>query len=277
MSTFDYFSLANLSQDVNAYKCHLRGKPYRIENVMPLPVTLIASQPHDGYGGPLGRHRVIAKLGPHGTIEVPDSAFGDGDVLYVTSPMAPQGPAGGTRLRSLMRPVFLSNDARLIRLGEMAYYYWDTNETNSRTDIMSVRVHNYLTLPIALISHGKVIGVAEADDRLTYLGGSASSVYLTNDGFGYNIGDSFDVVLRDSGVLVGRFTFTDNHTRDIYVGVIGTHAVQPPADVYSYRMTTPDISATKHFPMNGRYASGSILADHGLEVCDQDFRFGSRA
>jgi len=107
-------------------------------------------------------------------------------------------------------------------------------------------------MPLSIYYKGRKIATTEGDDGTGYMAGSTNSVYLTNDNFGFNVGDQLGFIFTHDDKKYVSVMLPDNHISDIYVGQI-TQVFEPAIqDQWAYRMDTPNIigSRFKYFHTN---------------------------
>ena len=125
-----------------------------------------------------------------------------------------------------------------MRFGEVGTRSLDTSYKHPHADIAVLRIHNHISMPLEVFSQGYKLAAIAPDDGLSYIAGSKNSVYLENNGYGFQIGQqlSFKVNGRDYCSVI----LTDNLMTDVYVGLIGQKIAAQPPDTYSYKVDAPN-------------------------------------
>ena len=225
----------------------LRGKPWTFFNLLPVAVNVYVYTPT--------RSDMIGVIQPNGRLTTSRGITGlelkNGYEIHVLfQPERCKGPE-----YEITRPIFLFDDSRTIRIGD-AVHEEKTNTLTQRThtDIMGIRVHNRLTIPLDIYYKGAKIGAVAGDDGTDApMSGSPGSVYLTNDSNGFRIGDELGFVFHYNNARYCTVKIHDNYISDIYIGVVNQHYVPTIQDMYSYRVDSPTITGLKYFDQVSGY------------------------
>lgn len=224
----------------------LRGKPWSFLNLLPIPVNVYVYTPT--------KIDLIGSIEAHGKLATKCSKSGmplekgyEIHVLY---------QCGGPQYE-ILRSEFLFDDSRVVRIGDAAHEA-KTNTWTQRThtDIVGIRIHNRLTIPLDIYYQGNKIGHVAGDDGTNApMSGSPGSVYLTNDNYGFKIGDELEFVFHYNQLKYCTVKIHDNYISDIYIGVINQHYVPTIQDMYSYRVDEPNITGLVYFDQITGYKS----------------------
>jgi hypothetical protein len=245
-SKYDYVSFdANQSQSAEI----LRGQPWAFINLLPVRVNVYVYTPV--------KTDLIGSIEPNSKIMAATSASGmplekDYEIHVLYQPLGDCGPEF-----EILRPEFLFDDSRMVRIGDAMHEVKTTTWTQrSHTDIPGIRVHNRLTIPLDIYYHGNKIGAMGGDDGTNSpMSGSPGSVYLTNDNNGFRIGDELGFVFHYNGAKYCVVKINDNYMSDLYIGLINQHFVPTLADMYSYRVDAPNITGLSYFDQTTGYQS----------------------
>ena len=227
----------------------LKGQPWTFVNLLPIKVSVYVYTPlkTDLVGTINPRGRLVASQGCSGM-----ELQGGYEIRVLYQPAGDQGPQ-----YEITRPEFLFDDSRTVRIGDAV----DEGRTNTltqrtHTDIMGIRVHNRLTIPLDIYFKGnKIAGIGGDDGTSAPMSGSPGSVYLTNDGNGFKIGDELGFVFRYNRVPYCIVKIHDNYMSDMYIGVISQHYVPTMQDTFSYRVDTPNVTGLTYYDQVTGYNS----------------------
>ena len=226
----------------------LHGQPWTILNLLPIKINVYVYTPT--------KTDLIGSINPNSKIVSSKSISGmelkNGYEIH-----ALHQPTSGGPQYEITRPVFLFDDSRMIRIGD-AVHNEKTNTLTQRThtDIMGIRVHNRLSMPMDIYYRGNKIGHVGGDDGTDApMSGSPGSVYLTNDNNGFRIGDELEFVLSYDRAKYCTIKIHDNYMSDLYIGVINQHYVPTIQDMYSYRVDSPNVTGLKYFDQITGYKS----------------------
>jgi len=180
-----------------------------------------------------------------------------GDEIHVIWPDYHSKTAPGVDTRfvkqtldyEIARPVTLLDDSRIVTIGDIVYDFGVTaaNTIDIHHDISFIRFHNHLSMPIDIWYQGLKIGSVSGDDGTGYMAGSPNSVYLSNDRFGFKIGQKITFSFPNGDVPYATATLVDNYTSDIIVGMTTQHVDLPPNDVFAYRVNTPNVTGLRYY------------------------------
>jgi hypothetical protein len=224
----------------------LAGKPYTFKNLFPFPVEVVARSPVmiDTVG-------IVPAFGQLSVLKTKKGMVLQQDVeihVIYNDPLA-----RGTSFE-IARPVFLLEDGRDVRLGDVVYEEKYTSTVQrSHSDIMGLRFHNHTTIPISIYSHGSRLADIAGDDGTSYMAGSKNSAYLTNANLGFNIGDELSIHFNGlpnagpKGTKWCTVMVNDNYMSEVYVGETNQKFSAPVQDMYSYRVNEQDINGLKYY------------------------------
>lgn len=253
------YNAVTYDADQSMRAANLQGSPWTFINLLPIALKIYVYTPIkiDILGEIPAQGKIVTKRTFSG-MEL-QSGY-EIHVLY--APSGKQGPE-----YEIMRPVFLFDDSRMIRIGDVMHEA-KTNTLTQRThtDIMGLRIHNRMTLPLDIYYRGTKIGHVAGDDGTDApMSGSPGSVYLTNDSSGFRIGDKLEFVFpytssTGSGKSSGakrlyQITIHDNYMSDLYIGVINQHYVPTIQDMFSYQTDRPTITGLRYFDQITGYQS----------------------
>lgn len=219
----------------------LNGQPWTFVNLLPIRVHVYVYTPD--------KTDLVGSIAAHGKLVTSKSSSGlaleNGYEIHVLyQPTECQGPQ-----YEFMRPVFLFDDSRMVRIGDVMHEgRTNTWTQRTHTDIVGLRVHNQLTMPLDIYYQGRKIGHIGGDDGTNApMSGSPGSVYLTNDNNGFRIGDELDVVINFNNLPYGTVKIHDNYMSDLYIGVINQHYVPTMQDMFSYQVDRPNVTGLRYF------------------------------
>lgn len=189
------------------------------------------------------------------TLEYPYDKFGDRDVLYVFV----RDESG--KLHLFLEPYVMWNIWRMIQIGTVGYRSTDGHlQTQaSNWDMRGVMLHNKTRFPLDVYYKGNLVAQMYAYDGMTYLGGSAASVYFDNDRQGLNFGDELTFRYSLPGEGNSKFlysiTLDDTQAQDIHIGDITGGIRGPDPDNAVYRVNEPVFTGITYYRPVGRYNS----------------------
>lgn len=250
---------ALLSQDTERdyHERALAGKPWAFVNLLPYTINVYAYRPQ--------KFDLIATIEPHQTTEVQHTVtrmpLAEGTQIYVTRPGRLHNPSSLTTAQyAITRAATLRGDSRVVKIGDIVYEdrVAFTNGIDIHHDIIGIRIHNHLTMPVDIYHKGNMIATIEGDDGTSFMSGSPNSVYLDNQRFGFEIGDEIGFIFRADQKKYAVITLTDNFTSDIIIGMTTQKdAGWPVQDRYSYRVSEPNITGTTYFEQVTGYDTSS--------------------
>ena len=222
----------------------LRGKPWTFINLLPIAVNVYVYTPT--------KTDLIGTIEPRDTLTTDRSHSGmklmEGYEIHVLYQQG-EGCDGEGPQYEIARPQFLFDDSRMVRIGD-AVHEAKTNTLTQRThtDIMGLRIHNHLTIPLDIYYKGNKIGMVAGDDGTEApMSGSPGSIYLTNDHNGFRIGDELGFVFHYNRTPYCTVKIHDNYMSDLYIGVLNQHYVPTINDMFAYRVDSPNVTGLKYF------------------------------
>jgi hypothetical protein len=228
----------------------LCGEPWTFVNLLPFQVNVYVYTPT--------KTDLIGAVNPNGKIVTTKSRSGmeleNGYEIHVL--YQPSCDGTGPEFE-ILRPQFLFDDSRTVRLGDAVHQVKTTTWTQrTHTDIPGIRFHNRVSMPLDIYYKGNRIGSMAGDDGTDAPhSGTPGSVYLTNDNFGFRIGDELGFVFSYTGQPYCTVKLIDNYMSDLYIGVIMQHYVPTLMDMYSYRVDEPNVTGLRYFDQVTGYQS----------------------
>jgi hypothetical protein len=251
------FALLSNDYDKNAREKYLFGKPWTFINMLPYEINIyaIVDQKLD----------LIANIAAFQRKNITETKtkipLQEGMTIHVTRPGNYHNPTSVTTPQyQIARSVNLFSDSRVVKIGDIVYedQVSVTNTKDIHHDIIGIRFHNHLTMPIDIYHKGNRIGSVAADDGTNFMAGSPNSVYLNNERHGFEIGDQIGFIFSHDQKKYATITLIDNYTSDIIIGMTTQHFVAPLQDAYSYRVDTPNITGLKRFDQVTGYLSKNV-------------------
>ncbi len=231
-----------------------RGVPWKFENLLPYKINVYVYRPT--------ATDLICTLNPRGTASTLKSRGGlmlkAGDAIHVLKPIANinKNPSAQEQIE-IARPVYLLPDTRSVKIGDIVYEDRNsfTNGIDISHDMIGLRIHNHLTMPIDVYyipkngtnPKGLRIAHIDSDDGTNYMSGSPNSVYLNNEWFGFNVDDSLKFVFSHDQMSYATVKLIDNFTSDVIVGETTQKFVGAFQDMYGYRANEPNIQGLQYF------------------------------
>lgn len=245
----EYKNLA-FDQSMETRQNILKGQPWKFINMLPYRIKV--------YMYRTAKAELIGIIEPHKTLVTSKTTSGlelqKNDSIHVMRFLMING-----RMQEyeILRPVFLFEDSREVKIGNiMSEYQVNKSETiDIWHDIVGIRIHNHISMPIDVYFKGKRIAGIAKDDGTGFMAGSPNSVYLNNERKGFQIGDTIEFVFSHDNLPYASAKIIDNYTSDIILGVINQHFVATRQDFYSYRIDEPNITGLRYFNNVTGYSS----------------------
>ena len=204
----------------------------------------------------MGKVVQIRSIGANQRIRFAPSMFHDGDSLIT---VIQAGALPGIDKLPFLEPITLNSSIKSIRLGAVTYDNANSSgqylDHSTHWDMPGVWIVNKMRVPINIFYKGNLVAQLYADDGMNYLGGSASSLWFSNDREGLDFGDE----LKFSFAIPGwerKYLFTvpidDNFAQTIYVGSVAAGMVGPPPDTYAYSVDQPVWTGITYYLPIGR-------------------------
>lgn len=228
----------------------LKGQPWKFINMLPYRVKVYMKRPVIV--------ELIGIIEPHRNLVVSKTTKGtplqENDSIHVLRPVMDKGVM---KEYEILRPVFLFTDSREVKIGDIMSEdrVSNTNAVDIWHDIIGIRIHNRISMPIDVYYKSNRIAGIASDDGTDYMAGAPNSVYLNNERLGFEIGDELSFVFRHDGKKYATAKIIDNFTSDIILGVINQHFVPTRQDFYSYRIDEPNITGIKYYENVTGYSS----------------------
>jgi len=251
------YSAINFNEDRDMRIAYLaRNKiPWKFINLLPYKINVYSLRAPQNL-------ELIATMDANSTFETDKTKKGTllmkGDAIHVLMPTNKLNPSS---LRSnqykIARPVFLFDDSREVRIGDIVYEdrIAFSPGIDIHHDIIGVRIHNHLLMPINIYYKGLNIAQIAGDDGTSFMAGSPNSVYLNNERFGFMIGDKLSFEFAHDKKKYGSVTIIDNYTSDIILGETTQHFVAAIQDMFSYRVDEPNITGLQYYDTVTAYTS----------------------
>lgn len=246
------FQYRNLSfdNDKETRITRLKGQPWKFINMLPYRVKIYMYRP--------AKTEFVGTIEPHKNLITSKTKSGlelqEEDAIHVLRPVVIKGKMDEYEI---LRPVFLFTDSREVKIGDIMSEY-QVNKSNTIDiwhDIIGIRIHNHITMPIDVYHKGNRIASIAGDDGTSFMAGSPNSVYLNNERKGFEIGDFLSFVFTHDQKPYATVKIIDNFTSDIILGVINQHFVPTIQDTYAYRINEPNITGLKYYDNVTAYSS----------------------
>ncbi|HMP29316.1 MAG TPA: hypothetical protein PKD85_06935 [Saprospiraceae bacterium] len=246
---FQYKNLA-FDNDKETRILRLKGLPWKFINMLPYRIKVYMYRP--------AKTELIGVIEPHKTLVTSKTQSGleleENDAIHVLRPVVIKGIV---KDYEILRPVFLFTDSREVHLGTIMTED-QVNQTQMKDiwhDIIGIRIHNHITMPIDVYHKGNRIASISGDDGTGFMAGSPNSVYLNNAHYGFEIGDFLSFVFTHDQKPYATVKIIDNFTSDIILGVINQHFVPTMKDIFSYRVNEASITGQKYYDTVTAYSS----------------------
>lgn len=204
------------------------------------------------------KEEFIGKLNAHCTAEFSPSTFDDGDFLMIYF------ESGNVKIQ-MFPPHELRGFHKDLLIGTCAYNSTDGSRQNytSYSDISGIYIINHLKIPIDIYYRGNLVAQTGAEDGMTFLGGSSSTVFFDNNRQGFKLGDvlTFTYSLPNDTRKMFSLELNDNYMNEIHVGVINHNGQPCREQIYSYRINEFSISGMNYFLPVGNYETISQNPD----------------
>ena len=230
MSTY-----TNIAYDVDrsSRRDHLAGKEWTFHNLLPFRIIAYMRR------GPGGGLRKLVDIPPHEKRFVQD-LIADDELHFIY-------PTKENLYYEVVRPAFLLDDSRIVRIGDVVYEEKDTPNTFLHKDISGIRIHNQLTLPIDIYHAGHKLASIAGDDGTSFMNGAPNSAFVNNDGKGFRVGDELGFTIAYNNQKYGSVAISDRYVSDIIVGAVTQHYTPRRFDVVSYRIDEPNVMDQEYF------------------------------
>jgi hypothetical protein len=224
----------------------LKGLPWVFTNMLPYEIEVYMYRP--------AKTELIGVIQANGKLSTKTTSSGldlkEGDAIHVLRRV-------NGKKYEILRAVFLFDDSREVKLGDIVFI--DVLSTAGMIDIwhdiIGIRVHNHISMPVDVYYRNYKIGSIAGDDGTGFMAGSPNSVYLNNDRFGFEIGDELSFVFSHDQKPYAKVKIIDNFTSDIVLGQISQHFVPIIQDYYSYRVDRPNITGLRYYDQVTGYSS----------------------
>lgn len=250
MTTFDRFRLRATQDDILRQRSEdaQRNDPWILKSMLPNHLEVY----HEPYLS--GRQFHLVTLKPYEQIQYPPDRFSTRDQLFVYI----KGEDG--KLNLFLEPYTMWNIWKYVQIGTAGYRSTDGHlqVQASNWDLRGIMLHNKIRAPLDVYYKGNLVAQMYAYDGMTYLGGSAASVYFDNDREGLNFGDeiSFRYSLPgEKGKFLYKIIIDDTQTQDVHIGDITGGVRGPDADNAVYRVDQPTYTGVPFYRPIGRYNS----------------------
>lgn len=228
--------------------------PWKFTNLLPYKINV--------YSLRFQKLDLISTIDANSTFETTKTSSGaelqKGDAIHILMPTNRLSPASKTSKQyEITRPVFLFDDSREVRIGDIVYEdrIAFTPGIDIHHDIIGIRIHNHITMPINIYYKGENIAQIAKDDGTSFMAGSPNSVYLNNERFGFMIGDELLFEFAHDKKKYASVKIIDNYTSDIIIGETTQHFVGAIQDMFSYRVNEPNINGLQYFDTVTAYTS----------------------
>jgi hypothetical protein len=228
--------------------------PWKFINLLPYKINVYVIQ--------YKNLELVATIDANSTFETLKTMSGaplkKGDAIHVLLPTNKLNPRSTTSNQfKILRPTYLFDDSREIRIGDIVYEdrVAFAPGIDIHHDIIGLRIHNHITMPVNVFYKGENIAKIAGDDGTNFMAGSPNSVYLNNERFGFMIGDELSFVFVHDGKKYASVKIIDNYTSDIILGEITQHFVGAIQDMFSYRVNEPNINGLRYYDTVTAYTS----------------------
>ena len=231
---FDYFHLnSTIGDDLRKNSTQSQeNKVWTIINILPIKLHLYRevawTEEIIDLGIIQGRSKILFS----------PAQFNDGDKLLVVYEQSNTSTSSNKEIIPFFEPYTLRPFYKDIYLGAVEYRSSDGHlqVQASNWDLRGVNLHNKLLVPIDVYYKGNLVVQMYGNDGMTYLGGSAATVYFDNNREGLNFGDAltFKLSLPNDNTELFTVTIDDIHCQEIYIGTISCNFVGPNPDTFAY-------------------------------------------
>ena len=195
----------------------------------------------------------LATIGPRQTMFFDAGDFNGGDELYTYI-------KHNGKLFPFLEPYTLRAFFKKVHIGAVSYGIGEGHGLvqASYWDLRGVWIHNKTGFPLDVYYKGNLVAQTYANDGMNYMGGSAASVYFTNDRQGLNFGD--ELTFRYSlpgkkGEYIFNAVIDDEQCQEIYVGTVTGDYWGPDPDNSVYRVNKPTYTSVTYFIPDGPYST----------------------
>lgn len=115
-------------------------------------------------------------------------------------------------------------------------------------DMSGVWLHNCIRIPLFVYYQGDIVAKIQAYDGKSYKGGSAASLFFTNNAMGLKVGSeiSFSYALKKPSRSF-KVMITNENITDIFLGKISGGEDEIFSDNAIYRVNSPNILGIKYY------------------------------
>lgn len=228
--------------------------PWEFHNLLPYTINVYVFRAE--------KLDLIGTIGAQGAIKASKSRSGmelkAGDEIHVLLSTNTADPASSrARQYEITRPVWLRGDSRMVKIGDIVYEIGAsfTNAIDIHHDMIGLRIHNHLSMPVDVYWKGLKIASISGDDGTGYMAGSPNSAYLNNERFGFQIDDKLSFVFKHDQRAYATVTLIDNYTSDIIIGETTQKFNGEIQDMFGYRIDSPNINGLIYFDQVTGYTS----------------------
>jgi len=248
--SFDYFHLRGTIDEVLRAQSAKNqcSKEWKIINMLPTNLELWSEKKWTGTAEPL------TKIKARETLVFEPNKFSDGDQLY-TYFRTPQG-----KLIPFLEPCSLRCIWKNVKLGAVVYRSTGGHlgEQASNWDMRGITLHNKMRIPLNVFYKGRLAAQISAYDGMSYMGGSASTVYFDNDRQGLNMWDKLTFSYSVPGLMnkeLFTVTLDDVQMQDVHIGEVQGGETGPDPDTAAYSVDRPVWTGITYYIPTGRYNS----------------------
>ena len=225
----DYFPVsitnANFMQSLQARS--IRNDPWVFKNNSPFPLRV--------YYTPMSINSIssiIDNIPPGNTYKLAANRLKDGDTIHVNI----INNISGTEIR--LSSHILADWFKTLSLGSASYSSSGkiSNITKLNAPINGFFVTNNFPYVCEVVHRNRTIAVIQPRDNKTFLGGSASTVYVDNDRNGFQFFD--EIFIKIAGLNAYSIRLDDTYISKIDIGVVVPGNWGPPADIAVYGIGT---------------------------------------
>lgn len=247
-------------EDRDSRRETLLGQPWIFTNLLPFDIKVVVRK--------VAISDEIGLVRAHSDFKTTKSKSGldlkDGDGIHIIRTV-------NGKDYEVLRPVFLFDDSRMVKIGDIVYedMVSTTPTIDIHHDIVGLRIHNHISMPIDVYFRDMRIGSIAGDDGTDFMAGSPNSVYLDNNRFGFNIGDELRFTFPLENKPYATMKIIDNFSTDIILGRITQKFVPMIQDQFAYRVNKPNITGLRFFDQVTGYESfvtSSLPRDGGSAI-----------
>lgn len=250
MSSFDYFRLQGTVDELIKRQSSKsqQNKDWRLVNILPTNLEIWKQKNWDD------KTTFVEKILGRETLIFPSHSFEEGDHLYVYF------RTSSNTLIPFLEPYIVKGFLRDIKIGASVYRSTSGHlqVQASNWDMRGITLHNKIKVPLDVFYKGNLVAQLSANDGMSILGGSSSSLYFDNGREGLNFMDEISFSYSLPGLYdkeIFSIVLDDIHAQDVHLGVIQGGYNGPAPDTFAYSVNKPVWTGITYYVPTGRYNS----------------------